>query len=143
MTGDETMAPNGKLQSGRHVIDRGPAERLVGWAAIAAAASAVLAWAACCVLPLVLSLGGLGFGMTGWIVGQRNGLTLAALAAVGVGWGLTWRRARTCRVDGTCPPPSRLTVGGLAGASVLTLAARIWQPLIEPWLLSLLRVLRG
>jgi len=137
------MAPIGKLQSGRGAADRGSAERLVGWAAIAAAASAVFAWAACCVLPLALSLAGLGFGMTGWIAGQRTGLTLAALAAVGVGWGLTWRRARTCRVDGTCPPPSRLTVAVLAGASVLTLAALVWQPLIEPWLLSVLRVLRG
>lgn len=42
-----------------------------------------------------------------------------------------------------CAPPSRLTVGLLSVATVLTGLALLWQPLIEPYLLALLRMTRG
>ena len=39
---------------------RTPAETALSWAAVAAGAGAVFAWAACCVLPMSLALAGLG-----------------------------------------------------------------------------------
>ncbi|MDP3747880.1 MAG: MFS transporter permease [Phenylobacterium sp.] len=137
------MAPGDALRSARRPAAGGSGDSFVGWAAIGAAASAVLAWAACCVLPLALSLAGLGLGATAWIAGQRTWLTLAAATAIGLGWWLTWRRARACWKDGTCPPPSRFTVGLLNVATALILAALVWRPAIEPWLLTLLRAARG
>ena len=120
-----------------------PAETALSWAAAAAAAGAVFAWAACCVLPMSLALAGLGLGGLGWIAGQRTWITLAALAVIGVGWGLTWRRSRMCRVDSACAAPSRLGVGLLGAATVLVLLALIWQPIVEPWALALIRSARG
>lgn len=49
-----------------------PAETALNWAAVAAAAGAVFAWAACCVLPMSLALAGLGLGGLGWVAGQRT-----------------------------------------------------------------------
>src|SRR5579872_5946576 len=69
-------------------------EAVLGWAAIVAAAGAVLSWAACCVLPLSLALAGLSLGGLSWIAGQRTWITLIALGVIGAGWLVTWRRAR-------------------------------------------------
>jgi mercuric ion transport protein len=115
----------------------------LSWAAVAAAAGAVFAWAACCVLPMSLALAGLGLGGLGWFAGQRTWITLAALAVIGVGWVVTWRRARTCRIDSSCGAPSRLGIGLLGAATLLVLVALIWQPIIEPWALALIRSARG
>lgn len=125
-------APDGR-QNGR------PADAALSCAAMAAAASAVLAWAACCVLPMSLALAGLGLGGLGWIAGQRVWLTLLALGVIGVGWIVTWRRARMCRIDSTCAAPSRLGASLLGVATILAVLALLWQPIIEPWALTLIR----
>lgn len=114
----------------------------LSWAAVAAAAGAVFAWAACCVLPMALGLAGVGLGSLSWFAGQRTWITLVALAVIGLGWVLTWRRARMCRLDRGCAVPSPLGVGLLAAASVLVLLALIWQPIIEPRALALIRSAR-
>jgi mercuric ion transport protein len=111
-------------------------ETALGWAALAAAAGAVAAWAACCVLPIALGLAGLGIGALSWLAGGRVWLTLAALAVIAAGWALAWRRARRGK-------PPRLAIGLLGAASVLALAALAWAPVIEPWLLAILRAARG
>lgn len=119
-----------------------PAETALSWAAVAAAAGAVFAWAACCVLPMSLALAGLGLGGLSRVAGQRTWITLAALAVIGVGWVVAWRRARMCRVDSACAAPSRIGIGLLGAATVLVLLALIWQPLVEPWVLALIRSAR-
>ena len=111
----------------------------IGVAAAAAGASAVLAWAACCVLPMSLAIAGLSFTWLSWIAGLRAWMTLAALAVIGTGWMVVWRRRQRCRVDVGCAAPSRLGVGLLGAATLLTLVALAWQPLIEPWALALIR----
>ena len=118
-------------------------DALVGWAAVAASAGAVLAWAACCVLPMSLALAGSGMVATATIAGQRSWLTAAAALILGAGWVLTWRRARACRVDRSCRAPSRLNVALLSGASVLLVAAVAWPGLIEPALLHLILAARA
>jgi len=106
-------------------------------------AETALSWAACCVLPMSLALAGLGLGSFGWIAGQRTWITFAALGVVGVGWVLTWRRARMCRTDAACRAPSRLGTAMLGVATALCLLALTWQPIVEPWALSLIRSARG
>lgn len=130
--------PTGRANQGARA-----GEAVMSWTAVAAGAGAVFAWAACCVLPMSLALAGLGLGGFGWIAGQRNWLTLAALAVVSTGWFFTWRRARMCRVAGTCAPPSRLATGLLGAATLLVVLALVWQPIIEPWALALIRSARG
>ncbi len=120
-----------------------PIETGLSWAAFAAAAGAVFAWAACCVLPMSLAVAGLGLGGLSWFAQQRAWITLAALGVIGAGWLLTWRRARMCRTDSACAPPSRLGTGLLAAATVLALLALAWQPFVEPWALALIRRARG
>lgn len=131
------------LRAGRDGQGRKPAETALSWAAVAAAAGAVFAWAACCVLPMSLALAGIGLGGLSWIAGQRTWITLAALGVIGVGWILTWRRARMCRIDGACATPSRLGIGLLGAATFLAVLALAWQPFIEPWALRLIRIARG
>lgn len=116
-----------------------PAETAVSWAAVAAAVGAVFAWAACCVLPMSLALAGLGLGSLGWFAGQRTWFTLTALVTIGAGWILTWRRSRMCRIASACAAPSRLGIGLLGAATLLVLLALIWQPIVEPWALALIR----
>ena len=135
-------ATNG-LQAQRSGQGAPPADTAVSWAAITAAGAAVFAWAACCVLPLSLALAGVGLGGFSWIAGQRSWLTLVALAVVGAGWVMTWRRARMCRLAGACAPPSRLVTGLLGGATLLVLLALVWQPMIEPWAMRLIISARG
>ncbi len=126
--------------------ERQPAERgeaALGWAAVAASGSAVLAWAACCVLPMALAATGMGFGAMAWLASQRTWLTLVALAVLGAGGVLAWRRTRRCAVDADCRAPSRLSLGLLWAAGALVAVALVWQPILEPRLLGLLRSLRG
>ena len=118
-------------------------ETALSWAAVVAAAGAVFAWAACCVLPMSLALAGLGLGGLGWVAGQRTWFTLAALVVIGAGWFLTWRRSRRRRVKSGCDAPSRLGTGLLSAATVLVLLALVWQPIAEPWALALIRSARG
>lgn len=136
------MASNG-LGARRDRQGGKPAETALSWAAVAAAAGAVVAWAACCVLPMSFALAGLGLSGLSWIAGQRTWITLAALGTVGAGWILVWRRARKCRVDAACGAPARLGIVLLGAATVLVLLALIWQPLVEPWALTFIRRARG
>ena len=119
-----------------------PAETALNWAAIAAAASALFAWAACCVLPMSLALAGLSLGGLSWFAVQRTWITLAALALLSAGWVVTWRRARMCRSGSACAAPSQLSIGLLSIATLLVLLALAWQPFVEPWALALIRSAR-
>ncbi|MBI1198961.1 MAG: MFS transporter permease [Phenylobacterium sp.] len=137
------MTTSSGFGSRRQGADREAAEATLSWAAVAAAGGAVFAWAACCVLPMSLALAGLGLGGLSWFAGQRTWITLAALAMIGVGWLMTWRRARMCRAGRACAAPSRLATGLLGAATVLVLLALAWRPIVEPWALALIRGARG
>ena len=119
-----------------------PAEIALNWAAISAAAGALFAWAACCVLPMSLALAGLSLGGLSWFAVQRTWITLAAVALLSAGWVVTWRRARMCRSGGACTAPSQLGIGLLSIATLLVLVALAWQPFVEPWALALIRSAR-
>lgn len=136
------MTSSSGLRARRDERTGKPAETALSWAAVVAAAGAVFAWAACCVLPMSLALAGLGLGGLSWIAGQRTWITLAALGVIGVGWVVTWRRARMCRVDNACAAPSRLGIALLGAATLLVILALIWQPLVEPLALALIRSAR-
>lgn len=118
-------------------------ERIVGLTALAGSALAVFAWAACCVLPMALSVAGLSLAGAAFFAEQRGLLTGGSAVAIAVGWWSVWRRSRACSRDGRCAPPSRLTTGLLTLATILIGLALIWQPVIEPRALMLLRSLRG
>jgi mercuric ion transport protein len=137
------MTSSSGLRARREGRTGKPAETALSWAAVVAAAGAVFAWAACCILPMSLALVGLGLGGLSWIAGQRTWITLAALGVIGVGWIVTWRRARMCRVDNACAAPSRLGIALLGAATLLVILALIWQPLVEPLALALIRSARG
>lgn len=107
--------------------------------ALGSASLAVTAWAACCVLPIALSIVGVTLAGTALLAEQRDWLTLATLLVLGAGWSSVWRRRRACARDSACARPSRLMIGLLSAASALTLATLVWQPIIEPWALSLAR----
>ena len=111
-------------------------------AAAAGGLASVFAWAACCVLPLALSVAGLSFAGASVIAGARHWITLVAVAVLVGGWLLHWRRLRACRRDAACPRPSRLSVWLLMIATVLIGLSLVWEPLIEPWAMSLLAAQR-
>ena len=115
-------------------------------AASAAAAvgglASVFAWAACCVLPLALSVAGLSFAGVAVIAGARHWITVVAVAVLVGGWLAHWRRLRACRRDGACRRPSRLSVVLLMAATVLVSLSLVWEPLIEPWAMPLLAAQR-
>lgn len=112
--------------------------RLLRWSALGAAGLAVLAWAACCILPLALSIAGLSIAGTVLLAEQRTWLTIAAAVVLAVAWWSVWRRRNACASDAGCAPTSRLTVAILSTATVLFGLALIWQPLIERWAMKLL-----
>lgn len=114
------------------------ADRIVGWSALGVAGLAVLAWAACCVLPLALSLIGLGIAGTALIAGLRGWLTFGAGVMLAAGWWSYWRRRRVCSSEPGCTPPSRLTAALLGAATLLVCLALIWQSIVEPWAMRLL-----
>ena len=117
-------------------------DKIVGWTALGGSALAVFAWAACCVLPIALSLAGLSLAGMAFLAEQRAWLTWGAAIMLAAGWWTVWRRRRACIRDQSCASPSRLTVALLAAATFLIGLALIWQPLIEPRALMLLRSLR-
>ncbi len=114
----------------------GRPETAVSATAAVGAAASVFAWAACCVLPLALSLAGLSFAGAALIAGLRGWLTGFAILVLLAGWLLHWRRLRRCRQDASCRRPSRLAFGLLVVATVLVILSLAWQPFMEPWLLS-------
>lgn len=113
-----------------------------GAAAAVSGFASIFAWAACCVLPLALSVAGLSFAGAALFAGARHAITLVAVAVLAGGWLLHWRRLRTCRADAACPRPSRLAVGLLAVATVLVALSLAWEPFIEPWAMPRLAALR-
>lgn len=115
----------------------------LGWSALAAAGLAVVAWAACCVLPMALAVAGLSLAGGAFIAGQRTWFTLAAALVLAAGWWSLWRRRRACDAQAGCAPPSRRSITLLGCATLLLLLALLWQPLIEPRALMMLRSLRG
>jgi mercuric ion transport protein len=116
-------------------------ETWLSWSAVVTAALSVFAWAACCVLPMTLSVAGLSLAGTGLIAGQRTWMTALTVLLLAGGWLFVIRKARRCRVDTRCASPSRLTVWLLGIASVLTVIALIWEPIVEPFWLAQLRTL--
>lgn len=124
-------------------IPQGAGSNLAGWSALSASLLALLAWIACCVLPLALSIAGVTVAGTAVLAGQRTWLTLMAAAIVGLGWWNEWRRRRACRADTACAAASRSSLALLVAASVAVLLSVLWQPMIEPKALMLLRSLRG
>jgi len=110
-------------------------------AAIGGVAS-VFAWAACCVLPLALSVAGVSFAGAAVIAGARNWLTLVAGIILAAGWLLHWRQLRMCRKDAACRRPSRLAFWLLVIASLLIVLSLAWQPYIEPWAMPRLAAMR-
>lgn len=116
----------------------GGSNRLLGWSALGAAGLAVLAWAACCILPLALSIAGLSIAGTVLFAEQRTWLTIGAAIVLAVAWGSVWRRGRACMSDARCAPTSRLTLALVSAATVLFGLALIWQSLVEPWAMKLL-----
>ena len=117
-------------------------EMAVSVSAAAGAAASLFAWAACCVLPLALSLAGVTFAGAAVIAGMRGWLTLVAIAALLAGWALHWRRRQRCRRDASCRRPSRVVFWLLVAATVLVTLSLAWQPIIEPWALPRLAVAR-
>lgn len=113
----------------------GRPEMAVSATAAVGAAASVFAWAACCVLPLALSLAGFSFAGAALIASMRGWLTVLAVVALLAGWMLHWRRLRMCRREDACRRPSRLAAGLLVAATVLVMLSLVWQPLIEPWIL--------
>ena len=104
--------------------------------------AAVFAWAACCVLPLALSVAGVSFAGAAVIAGARNWLTLVAAVILVAGWLLHWRRLRMCRKDAACRRPSRLAFWLLVIASLLIVLSLAWQPYVEPWAMPRLAAMR-
>ena len=79
--------------------------------------ASVFAWAACCVLPLALSVAGVSFAGAAVIAGARNWLTLLAAVILAAGWLLVI-------------------------ASLLIVLSMAWQPYIEPWVMPRLAAMR-
>ncbi len=125
-----------RIMSFRNSIDG--SNRLLGWSALGAAALAMLAWAACCILPLALSIAGLSVVGTVLLAEQRTWLTISAAIVLSAAWWSVWRRRMVCASDAGCAPTSRSTLAILSTATVLFGLALIWQPLIEPWAMKLL-----
>lgn len=118
-------------------------DRILSWSALGGSAIAVFAWAACCVLPITLSFAGVSLAGMALVAGQRTWLTLGAVVVLGVAWWSVWRRRRACETGAGCMPPGRSTLVLLTVATLLAGLALIWQPLVEPRVLMLLRSLRG
>src|SRR3546814_9503013 len=76
------------------------ADRNVARLGVAASLAALFSAAACCVLPLALGAIGIGAGGLAVLVPLHWPLTLAAGAAVSIGWLLDVRRRRACSSGG-------------------------------------------
>ncbi|ASD28330.1 MFS transporter permease [Brevundimonas diminuta] len=104
--------------------------------------ASLLAWAACCVLPLALSVAGVSFAGVAVLAGARHWLTPIAALVLAAGWLLHWRRSRMCRRDAACGRPSRPAFWLLAIATLLIVLSLAWEPYVEPWLLPQLAAVK-
>ena len=100
---------------------------------------ALLSAAACCILPLALAALGLGSAGLSAIVPFHWPLTIAAVAAVAVGWLLYGRKRRACAVDGTCTSasPARSTFVLLCVATTFVLISAFWGYIEAPLMRAL------
>jgi hypothetical protein len=111
------------------------AGQAVGATALAASTSAVLACAACCVLPLALPavmLASAG-GMLAWLASGHMLITISAGIAVAAAWLWVWGQTRRVRAK-----PARGTIHMLALSTGLFGLALLW-PIIEPVLIKTLQ----
>ena len=106
-----------------------------------AGVGALFSAAACCILPLALAALGLGSAGLSAIVPFHWPLTIAAVAAVAVGWLLYGRKRRACAVDGTCTSasPARSTFVLLCLATAFVIISASWGYIEAP----LMRALGG
>jgi len=89
----------------------------------------------CCVLPLALTVAGLGTGWTailGVLVPYRGILVWPALTLVALSWFLALRSyagGARCRGDGACarPPRASFTFGVLAVSTLFVVVAMTWR----------------
>ena len=112
-------------------------------AGLAAGLAAIVA-SSCCVLPIVfvgLGLGSVAALLIPTLAALRPYLLAGAIIAVAAAWILYTRRRQACAADASCATarPSRRAPVWLVFASVVALLALVWQPWIEPLLLSWLR----
>lgn len=110
---------------------------------VVASLSAILAAAACCVLPAALAVLGVGAGLSSslsMLVPFHWPLTIAAVAAVALGWVFYARRRTLCLADTTCKisAPTRATFILLCIATGFVALSAIW-PRIEAPLTQALR----
>ena len=106
-----------------------------------AGVGALFSAAACCILPLALAALGLGSAGLSAIVPFHWPLTIAAVAAVAVGWLLYGGKRRACAVDGTCTSasPARSTFVLLCLATAFVIISASWGYIEAP----LMRALGG
>jgi len=130
------LADEFPTKRGAFRIPEGGVAALGGAAGFAALFSA----AACCVLPLAFAALGLGAGGLAMFVPFHWPLTIAAAAAVIVGWLLHARRRRTCVKDAECRAagPSRVTFLLLCLATAFVALSALWPTYLERPLMRLL-----
>lgn len=102
---------------------------------------ALLSATACCILPLALGAFGLGSAGLSTIVPFHWPLTIAAVAAVTIGWLLYARKRRACAVGGTCTSasPALSTFVLLCLATLFVIISATWGYIEAP----LMRALGG
>ena len=110
-----------------------------GVAALGAVASfsAVFAAAACCVLPAALAALGIGAGLSSSfsaLVPFHWPLTIAAVAAIVLGWVFYARRRKLCASDAACTrtPPTKATFIMLCISTAFVALSAIWPYLEAP-----------
>ncbi len=121
----------------------GKSTGVVAGAGLAAGLVAIVA-SSCCVLPIVLvglGLGSVAAALVPTLAVLRTYLLAAAVLAVVAGWVIYLRRRQACATDAACgvPAAARRAPIWLVLASAIVLLALIWQPWIEPLLLSWIR----
>ncbi len=109
-----------------------------------AAGVVAIAASSCCVLPIVfvgLGLGSVAAVLVPTLAVLRTYLLAAAVLAVVAAWVIYLRRRRVCATDLACgvTGAARRAPIWLVLASAIVLLALIWQPWIEPLLLSWIR----
>ncbi|HEY5712474.1 MAG TPA: hypothetical protein VIT38_11320 [Allosphingosinicella sp.] len=117
------------------------ADRGVATLGTVAGFGALFSAAACCVLPLMLAGIGVGAGGLATIIPFHWPLTIAAVAAVAVGWVLYWQKKRACARDATCTiaPPRRVTFVLLCLATTFVTISAFWSFIETP----LMRLMGG
>lgn len=114
----------------------GGTDRAMAGVGAAASLASLFSAAACCVLPLALAGVGIGAGGLGAVVPFRWPLTIAAVAAVAIGWLLHLRKRRACATDRSCAaaPPARATFHLLLAATLVVALSSLWGFIEEPLL---------